>query len=108
MIKSLLSNLIASAVEEIGLPTEKIELFHPELSFGDFSTNIALVLAKKNNEEAPKLAEKIKTKILSLKNEKHQRCAGGRAGLSKFYFVGKLFCGEFERNFGDRRQIWPK
>jgi len=69
MIKSLLSNLIASAVEEIGLPAEKIELFHPELSFGDFSTNIALVLAKKNNEEALKLAEKIKTKILSLKNE---------------------------------------
>ena len=95
MIKSLLSNLIGSAVEEIGLPTEKIELFHPELSFGDFSTNIALVLAKKNNEEAPKLAEKIKTKILSLKNEniKDVQVAGPgflNFTLSENFFVESL------------------
>ena len=95
MIKSLLSNLIASAVGEIGLPAEKIELFHPELSFGDFSTNIALVLAKKNNEEALKLAEKIKTKILSLKNEnlKDVQVAGPgflNFTLSEDFFVESL------------------
>ncbi len=95
MIKNLLSNLIASSVEEIGLSAEKIELFHPELTFGDFSTNIALVLAQKNSEDAVKLAEKIKDKILSVKNENLEEVYVAGPGfinftLSKNFFIENL------------------
>ena len=52
-------NLIHEAVQAAGFDLEKIHLEHPtEFSFGDLSTNVAMVLAKQAGTSPRELADK--------------------------------------------------
>ena len=61
-IKSRIKNIISEATgEEVEFTVEK-----PEISdYGDYATNIALILAKKQKKEPIQIAEEIKAKIKS-------------------------------------------
>ncbi|MBI4057727.1 arginine--tRNA ligase [Candidatus Microgenomates bacterium] len=58
--KEKLVTLFREVLRELELPDERLVISHPDLSRGDYSTNIAMLLAKKG-EEAETLAQKIKT-----------------------------------------------
>ena len=59
----MLEEIKKSLKKAVGLLDEEIKVEHPaEFSHGDYSTNLALVLAKKKGENPKKLAEEILTK----------------------------------------------
>ena len=59
-IKDKIKNLIQEALEGLSIKTKEISIEHPaSLKMGDYSTNVAMVLAKKNGKNPKELAEKI-------------------------------------------------
>lgn len=111
MIKDFLSNLIKSSVTEMGFSVEKVELAHPELSFGDFSTNIALVLAKESKENPVELAKKIKDKILSINNNQIESVKVAGPGFINFTLSSEFFAESLKEilanneNFGQTKVL---
>lgn len=91
MIKNILENSIKTAlfslkVDESRIP--KITLEHPEeISNGDYSTNIAMVLAKDMAENPKELAIKIVHKILDNKPEEISKVAVAGPGFINFYLA---------------------
>ncbi|MDQ5883584.1 MAG: Arginine--tRNA ligase [Patescibacteria group bacterium] len=101
-IKSEIKNLIKEALEKIGLPVPDIHLEHPdELSFGDFSTNVAMVLAKDRKQNPKFLAEDIRVKIAESEWIKKTEVAG--PGFINFFLSKKFFkesIQNIDQNFG--------
>jgi arginyl-tRNA synthetase len=63
--------IIKALQKAAGLKAGEIELKFPERDeFGDYTTNIAMILAKKEGKDPKKLAEEIKGKILGYKDIK--------------------------------------
>ena len=63
-MEAKIKQLIASAIQNKDTSTPlDIQLTIPQLQFGDFSTNIALILAKKEKRNPMELAEKIKANM---------------------------------------------
>ncbi len=62
MIKEVIQNLILKCIKDLKLRTE-INIEYPPETFGHYSTNIALVLAKEKNQEPYKLAQELLQKI---------------------------------------------
>jgi arginyl-tRNA synthetase len=59
-IKIQIENLIKNALKNLDLEVKDISLEHPaDLNMGDFSTNVAMTLAKENKINPKELAEKI-------------------------------------------------
>lgn len=84
MIKEELRKLIQEAVERLGFEAKEINLEHPEnIEHGDYSTNVALVLAKKLGKNPYELAEAIASKLKSNQSIKtHDRTFS--------YFIEKI------------------
>ena len=60
MIAEKIEEILASALKNLGIEVGEIILEHPaDLANGDYSTNVALVLAKKLKERPTEIAEKI-------------------------------------------------
>jgi len=98
MVPETIEKLILGALKELDLPDDlsagvhaqagKIALEHPaDISHGDYSTNIALVLAKKLKEKPRDVADRIvgKLKVESLKFVEKVEVAG--AGFFNFYLL---------------------
>ena len=69
-----LKQIILKAVKDsgFGLSEEKIKLEHPsDINFGDYSTNIAMILAKQDGKNPRELAEKIRSQILDIRYQKN-------------------------------------
>lgn len=82
MMKKAIENLIQEAVKKAGYKTDAVEVFYPEEDkFGDFSTNIALKLAKDINKNPKEVAEKIVTKIKTEAVEKVEIAGPGFINL---------------------------
>jgi arginyl-tRNA synthetase len=81
MIRDTLIQYIQQALKNIGVAESDLGLFaieHPdELSHGDYSTNVALVYAKKLGMKPRELAEKIVTEIKKVKSDKNLVSFGG-------------------------------
>lgn len=94
MIRDILSEEIKRALEALGLgiEPEEIVLDHPsDLSFGDYSTNVAMILAKRSDQNPRDLAEKIKGKILLARNERIKDVQVAGPGFINFYLSEKFF-----------------
>lgn len=64
VITEQLKNLILSTLTVLELPQADFVIEHPaDVSFGDYSTNVAMVLSKKVGENPKTLAEKITTEL---------------------------------------------
>lgn len=101
-IKKEIENLIKEALGKIGLTAPAVHLEHPDdLSFGDFSTNIAMVLAKERKQNPKFLAEDIKNKISGSELIEKTEVAG--PGFINFFLSKKFFkesIQSIDQNFG--------
>tara|TARA_B100000745_G_C20153305_1_gene395303 strand:- start:52 stop:1731 length:1680 start_codon:yes stop_codon:yes gene_type:complete len=88
-IERIINELVNTALKILNLESEVI-LEHPnDLSHGDFSCNIAMVLAKKGGKNPWELAEKIVANINSHKYIEKVEVAG--AGFINFYLTDEFF-----------------
>ncbi|MDQ5883571.1 MAG: arginyl-tRNA synthetase [Patescibacteria group bacterium] len=88
-IKSEIKNLITEALKSLSLSSD-IHLEHPDdFSHGDFSTNVAMVLAKERKQNPKFLAEDIRVKIP--KSEWVEKTEVAGPGFINFYLSKKFF-----------------
>jgi len=64
MTKEIIHNLTTKALIDLVLPEASFAIDYPEPDFGDYSSNVAMVLAKQEGKNPKELAEEIKNKIL--------------------------------------------
>ena len=113
MIKNILENSIKTALWSLKIPTfksgqvdeknppkgragvSKINLEHPEeLSHGDYSCNIAMVLAKQVAQNPRELAEKIVAEINERKPKEISKVEVAGPGFINFYLSPEFFVSE--------------
>jgi arginyl-tRNA synthetase len=91
-IKTTIKNLIKEALDDLGIEAGDILLDHPtELGHGDYSTNIAMSLAKALKSSPKDLAEKVASKIDKHEYIESVNVAG--AGFINFHLSRKFFEG---------------
>lgn len=92
MIKEILANVIKKAVLSAGFDVDDIYLEHPaDLRYGDYSTNIALILAKRVNKNPKELAEEITRYIVRNKPEEVEKVETAGVGFINFYLLKEFF-----------------
>src|SRR3989339_1330204 len=93
-----IKNLIKDALKNLDIEVSNIALEHPEdFKNGDYSTNVALAIAKSVKKNPKELAEKIVTEISRLnlnKNIEKVEIAG--AGFINFHLSRKFFAKSVE------------
>jgi arginyl-tRNA synthetase len=113
-----IKKLIDSALENLQIEVSDFAVEHPEdLDNGDYSTNVAMVSAKKLKTNPKELAEKIKNKIedqldKNLPDEIEKIEVAG-AGFINFYLSPKFFRGSIEdilnnKNFAQNKTLSGK
>jgi len=96
-----LKQIILKAVKDsgFGLSEEKIKLEHPsDINFGDYSTNIAMILAKQDGKNPRELAEKIRSQILDIRYQKNmiEKVEVAGAGFINFHLKPEYLIKEAE------------
>ncbi len=93
-----IKNLIKDALKNLKIEVGTITLEHPEdLKNGDYSTNIAMVVAKSVKSNPKMLAEKIVTEILRLNIDKYiEKVEVAGVGFINFYLSRKFFAQSIE------------
>ena len=89
--KNYISHLLASALSSLKLTSflENLDIKSPEMEFGDYSTNAALVLAKKVSQKPQEVALKIIEEIKKIDTEKNLASIEEKAGFINFRFSEK-------------------
>lgn len=108
-----IKKLIKDALDNLNIATNDIVLEHPEdLKNGDYSTNIALAIAKSIERNSKELAEKIVEQILRLNIDKYiEKAEVAGPGFINFYLSRKFFAGSIEeilnkaKDYG-KNNIW--
>jgi len=103
-----IKNLIKDALKNLNIEVSNIVLEHPEdFKNGDYSTNVALAIAKSIERNPKELAEKIVTEIIRLNVDKNiEKIEIAGAGFINFYLSRKFFSRSIEEilnkaeNFG--------
>ena len=104
-IKNKIENLIRNALKNLEIEVKNISLEHPaDLEMGDFSTNVAMVLAKKNKTDPRDLAEKIVTILRQAQDDSLERIEA-KNGFINFYLSKEFFINSIReilenKNFG--------
>ncbi len=89
-VYSEIKKLIEGAVKALGLEEGVVNLDHPtHLSFGDITTNVALICAKEAGESPKALAEKIIANLKSHPFVQEVKIAG--PGFINFYLSAEFF-----------------
>lgn len=98
-IREVLNALIAGALSALDLTTEeKIVLEHPaDLKFGDYSTNIALILGQKHNRHPKDLAAELAAQILKKDHECIDKVLVAGPGFINFYLSSAFLTKNVER-----------
>lgn len=95
MIKNTLENSIKTTLWELQIEEAKIgkiNLEHPEeLSNGDYSCNIAMILAKQVSQNPRELAEKIVAEILERQPKEVEKVEVAGPGFINFYLSPEFF-----------------
>ncbi len=86
--KSWVNHLISTTLSELKLTSQldRLDITVPESQFGDYSTNIALVLGKKLNINPVEMAEKLAQKIVDLDTKKYLSEVSQKNGFLNFKF----------------------
>lgn len=106
-IKIQIENLIREALKNLGIEVKNIVLEHPaDLKMGDFSTNVAMAVAKKNKTNPKELAEKIVTTLRQAQGEFPEiQEIQAKNGFINFYLSQEFFVDSVKeilenKNFG--------
>lgn len=91
-MQKTIENLVVSVLGELGLEPVDFVVEHPtDHSHGDYSSNIAMVLAKKVGKNPRELAEEIKSHLDSKKNGEIEKIEVAGAGFINFYLTKEFF-----------------
>jgi arginyl-tRNA synthetase len=99
MTNQWLREEIERAVGALGLDlgSNEVKLEHPvDIGLGDFSTNLALVLAKGSSQGPQDLAEQIKVKILEAQNPNIKEVQVAGPGFINFYLSDEFFANKLK------------
>jgi len=92
MIKEEIKKTIEKAVSTLELEVTSFIVEHPDdIAHGDYSTNIALVLAKSEKENPRAIAEKISNEINANLPNEIERIEVAGAGFINFYLSKEFF-----------------
>ncbi len=93
-----IQKLIKDALKNLDIEVSDIVLEHPaDLKMGDYSTNVAMAIAKGVKRNPKELAEKIVTEILRLNTDKYlEKVEVAGAGFINFYLSRKFFAESVE------------
>lgn len=93
MIQSIIKNLILNTLQELGLPQADFVVEHPgDLTHGDYSSNVAMVLSKKVGENPKALSEKIKIELEKNIPKEIAKVEIAGPGFINFYLSKRFFC----------------
>jgi len=93
---------IENALKNLSLVGVDFVVEHPEnISHGDYSTNIAMVVAKQIKESPLKLAEKIKEELEKEKIEFVERIEIAKPGFINFYLNDEFFVDALKKIIGE-------
>jgi len=88
IISDVLREKIAQAVGVLGLTVEEINLDHPtDLALGDYATNVALTLGKKNNRQPKDLAAEMVIELTKLDIPEVAKIEVAGPGFINFYLT---------------------
>lgn len=91
MIQDKIKNLIKDALKNLGIDAENISLEHPgDLLMGDYSTNVAMALAKSTKQKPKELAEKIVFELEKNKVSEIEKIEA-KNGFINFYLSRDFF-----------------
>ncbi len=106
MIEEIIQKILKEAVLRVRPDfTDEIQLSVPQLQFGDYSSNVALILAKKLKRNPMELAEEIKSHIKS--NEAIETIQILKPGFINVWLPKKYFIEKFISVVSDKQQ-WGK
>ncbi len=93
-----IKKLIKDALENLEIKVNDFGLEHPaDLKMGDYSTNVALAIAKNIGTNPKELAKKIAEQISRLNTDKYiEKIEVAGAGFINFYLSRKFFGGSIE------------
>lgn len=92
MIQEKIKNLIQETLKNFGMEDTEVTLEHPaDLKMGDYSTNIAMVLAKRQKTNPKVLAEKIVEEINKNLPKEVSKVEAAGAGFINFYLAKEFF-----------------
>lgn len=104
MINETIKNLVKNALGAFSLPERKILLDYPaDFSHGDFSSNIAMVMAKEAEENPKSLAEKIAGEISKKLPDEIEKVEVAGAGFINFYLSKDFFAEEVKNILKDSK-----
>ncbi len=106
-MKEKIIEQIKIALGNLGIEAESILLEHPaDMKMGDYSTNVAMMYAKKLTINPRELAEKIKTELENKIPEIEQIEVAG-AGFINFY-LNKSFFQNSTKEILDKKEAWGR
>ncbi len=92
MIQGKIKNLILEALKSLGIEGVDFATEHPaDLKMGDYSTNVAMVLAKKIGQNPKELAEKIVAEMSKMPFDMVEKVEVAGPGFINFYLSPKYF-----------------
>lgn len=93
-----IKNLIKDALKNLDIEINDVVLEHPaDLNRGDYSTNVAMAIAKSIKSDPKVLAKKIVTEISRLNVDKYiEKVEVAGAGFINFYLSRQFFAGSIE------------
>lgn len=108
MIADTIKNLILNTLTTLGLPQADFVVEHPgDLSHGDYSTNIAMVLSKKVGENPKTLAEKITIALRQAQGDSLKRIEIAGPGFINFY-LSESFYTNSVKTILEQKENWGK
>ena len=97
MVRDILKNTIKETISDLSLEADDIHLEHPsDFAYGDYSTNVAMRIAKQIGENPKKLAREITNKIRKIKTKEIEKVEVAGAGFINFYLSREFFTQSIE------------
>ena len=97
MVRDILKNTIKETISDLSLEADDIHLEHPsDFAYGDYSTNVAMRIAKQIGENPKELAREITDKIREIKIKEIEKVKVAGAGFINFYLSREFFTQSIE------------
>ncbi len=85
-MKQEIQKLIEKAIKDFSYEIEEVEVDYPKVeTFGDYTTNVAMVLAQTLKKNPMEVAESIKSKVESIKQNEIEKVEVVKPGYINFY-----------------------
>ena len=107
-IRAIITEVTQKALKELDLEVGEVYLEHPaDLSYGDYSTNIALVQAQRSGANPKELAEEILRYIVQHKTEEIEKVEVAGPGFINFYVSQNFFTNSIKEIL-QKNEAWGK